>query len=235
MQLLLSNSTMPGEPYFRFAAGKIAEAFRDGPREWLFVPFAGVTITLDEYTRRVSEGLAAHGMTARGLHTCADPIKAIAEAEAIAIGGGNTFRLLERLHALALLDPIRERAAAGVPIAGWSAGANVCGPSLKTTNDMPIIEPASFDALGLAPFQINPHYTQRTLDGHGGESRDQRLAEFLVLNPEMPVACLPEGSALHLRADDVTVDGRLKVLRGGEDPAEYESGARLTRELRPAG
>ena len=121
---------------------------------------------------------------------------ALREAEAVAVSGGNTFRLLSLMQSLGLLEPLRERARAGMPYIGWSAGSNLACPTIRTTNDMPIVWPEDCDALGLIPFQINPHYTELLPPEHQGETRDDRLREFVRLNPGMPVLGLREGSAL---------------------------------------
>jgi dipeptidase E len=152
-----------------------------------------------------------------------DPGRAIARAAALVVGGGNTFALLARLERAALLEPMRQRAREGVPYLGWSAGANLACPTICTTNDMPITGPGSLEALGLVPFQINPHYTEHTIPGHGGESRDERLAEFLVLHPRMLVVGLREGSMLRL------LDGVLTLL--GPHPLRLFEAGRPAREL----
>ena len=138
-------------------------------------------------------------------------------AGAIVVGGGNTFCLLDRLYKHGLLELIRKRVLEGVPYVGWSAGSNVACPTIRTTNDMPIVEPPSLNALGLIPFQINPHYTDATLPNHGGETRAERLAEFLEMNPGMTVIGLQEGSMLKVEGDGIELLGTkaAKVFRKG--------------------
>jgi dipeptidase E len=142
------------------------------------------------------------------------------------VGGGNTFRLLAELHRLGLLDVIRGRVRGGLPYLGVSAGTNVACPTIKTTNDMPIIQPPSFDALDLVPFQINPHYLDPDPNStHKGETREDRIREFLEEN-ETPVIGLREGSALLVDGNSVTLLGEksARLFRRGAEPVEMESG-----------
>lgn len=143
------------------------------------------------------------------------------------MGGGNTFNLLGQLRRQGLLDAVARRVRLGTPYLGWSAGSNLACPSICTTNDMPIVDPEGFDALGLLSFQINPHYTNAHPPGHRGETRAQRLAEFCVLNPSMPVLGLPEGSALRVRGDVVTLLGphEAPLFLGQQEPRVYAPGA----------
>ena len=217
--LLLSNSTSPGHPYLALARDWIAEAVGDA-RRVAFVPYAAVTFSYDEYVRRVREGLDGLGLEIEGVHTADDPVRAVAEAEAVFVGGGNTFHLLREMHRLGLVAAIRETVGAGAPYVGWSAGANVAAPTIRTTNDMPIVEPPSFDALGLIGFQINPHYTDAHPPGHQGETRAQRLAEFVAANPAVPVVGLPEGTALRFVGADVSLLGAERAVLFDRHSAE---------------
>ena len=143
-------------------------------------------------------------------------VKAVYEAECVAVGGGNTFHLVKELHRLGLMQAISRRAMDGMPYMGWSAGSNVAGPTLCTTNDMPIVEPASFDCMNIVPFQINPHYTDFFDPKHGGETRDDRLKEYIMVNPEMYVAGIREATALSLENGDLRLIGRdnkMKVFK----------------------
>lgn len=232
--LLLSNSTLPGEPFLGWPRAHL-EAFLGPGKRIAFVPFAAVTMGLDEYAGRVREVLGAMGHELIGLHGEADPVKALADAEAVMIGGGNTFQLLRMLYKHDLVRAIRARVVAGVPFVGWSAGSNVACPSIMTTNDMPITEPPSLRALDLVPFQINPHYTEARLEGHGGETRDQRIEEFLALNPRSVVAGLREGTLLRVEGERLVVEGRgMRVFRRGREPREFAGGAELRSSLADA-
>lgn len=205
--LLLSNSTNPGEPYLAWSRPHIAEFLGREVRRVLFVPFAGVRMTSSEYTDAVRKALGPLGCEITGAHETADPVAALGESDAVAVGGGNTFRLLARLQETGMIETIRHRVHSGMPYVGWSAGANVACPTISTTNDMPIVEPRSFAALGLVPFQINPHYTDAALPNHGGETRPQRIAEYLELNREAEVVGLPEGTGLRVENGSVTAFG----------------------------
>lgn len=215
--LLLSNSTSPGRPYLSHAREWIASAVGDA-RRVAFVPYAGVTVTYDEYADRVREALDGLGLEIVSLHEAPSPERAVAEADAVFVGGGNTFHLLRELHVRGLLPVLRRRVAAGAVYVGWSAGANVACPTIRTTNDMPIVEPPSLQALGLVRVQINPHYTDEHPAGHQGETRMQRLAEFVAANPGTPVVGLPEGTALHLDGGHVRLLGGAARLFDEETP-----------------
>lgn len=211
MQLLLLSSSREGESaYLEHARDWIADHI--GQRELLFVPFAGVTIDWDDYTQRVQDALNPIGVRVQGIHRARDAQAAVKDAQAIAIGGGNTFHLLKTLYDWQLIDVIRQRVQNGLPYIGWSAGSNVAGPTICTTNDMPIVQPASFNALNLIPFQINPHYSDWTPPNFHGETRAQRLTEFLTANPTKRVVALREGSALHRNGDTLTLLGKHPAL-----------------------
>lgn len=229
--LLLSNSTNPGEPYLAWPLPHIADFLGRSPRRVFFIPFAGVRMTYDAYTDAVRGALASLGVPVVGAHEVSDPADELERADAVAVGGGNTFQLLARLYSSGLLDPIRKRVRAGLPYIGWSAGSNVASPTIRTTNDMPIVEPPGFGALGLVPFQINPHYTEARLPNHGGESRPERIAEFLELNPGVDVIGLREGSGLRLEGKRLTLVGgpSLVHFRSGQPPREIAAGADLVR------
>src|SRR6185312_990409 len=162
-----------------------------------FIPFAIADNKYEEYGLHVMDSLKdlsykieiAFPQTAKSL---------IDNCDTIMVGGGNTFKLLHDIYDLNLLELIRDKVNNGVPYIGWSAGSNILGPTIGTTNDMPIIEPKSFNALGLFPFQINPHYFNKKMEGFNGETRDERLEEFLQMNPGIPIVALPEGTGLQL-------------------------------------
>lgn len=213
--LLISSSRAGNSGYLEPALPLLDQHF--GAGEVLFIPYAGVTISYDDYCAMVATALAPLGITIRGIHTCADPVQAIADARAIAVGGGNTFRLLQQLYQHQLLAPIQAAVARGIPYAGWSAGSNIAGLTICTTNDMPICQPPSFNALQLVPFQLNPHYSDYQPPGFHGETRDQRLAEFMQLQPHTPVLAIREGTALAI--NDMTMQ-----LVGTADGAVFVAG-----------
>lgn len=222
--LLLSNSRNPGGGFLDHAEDTLRE-FLAGRQRVLFIPYAGVTISWDDYAARVRDRLAPMGFEVQSVHEAPDARRAVEEAQAIMIGGGNSWNLLRELQQRALLAPIAAAVNAGIPYAGWSAGANVACPTIRTTNDMPIVEPGGFAALGLVPFQINPHYTDKSIPGHGGETRPERVAEFLVANPHVPVIGLPEGAWLHLDRTRLALGGGEAVLfRAGHPPAPLAPG-----------
>lgn len=196
--LLLSNSRMPGGEPFAWAKSELRGLWEDRPLRVALVPFAGVTMSWDAYEDYVRGAFNDFPLQVDAVHKAEDPVQLLRDADMIFVGGGNTFHLTKHLYAWGLMESIHELVYAGKPYMGWSAGANVAGPTLCTTNDMPIIQPPSFDTLGLVPFQINPHYTNAGLPNHGGETRDDRLREYVTANPGRRVVCLPEGSYLHV-------------------------------------
>src|ERR1044071_6363497 len=188
--LLISNSTLYGSGYLDHAEAEIRSFLGDAKRV-LFVPFA--LFDRDKYAATAQERFQKMGYELESVHTASDPAHAVNQTDAVFIGGGNTFRLLKALYDFNLLDPIRERVEAGMPYIGSSAGSNVAGPTIKTTNDMPIVEPPSFNALGLVSFQLNPHYLDTDpKTTHMGETREERLLQFLEDN-DTPVVALREG------------------------------------------
>lgn len=230
--LLLSNSTLPGEAFFQWPRPHVKAFLGEGRKRLAFAPFAAVSFSMDEYTAMVQGAFADLGHELFSLHTEADKLKALEQADAVVVGGGNTFQLLRTLYGTELLRAIRRRVGEGMPYIGWSAGSNVACPTIMTTNDMPITEVPTLRAMGLVPFQINPHYTDARIDGHGGESRDQRIAEFLALNQRVNVIGLREGSGLRVRTDRVELFGRdMRVLRHGQPPVEVPAGSIFRPEL----
>lgn len=215
--LLLSSSRVGDTKYLQHALPLI-KAKLDGVSELLFIPYAGVTVNYDDYTAMVQSALIDSGITVKGIHQFDDPINAINTANAIAVGGGNTFHLLHQLYQNNLINAIQDKVAQGIPYIGWSAGSNIAGLSIRTTNDMPIIEPESFDALQLVSFQLNPHYTDHNPPGHNGETREQRLAEFMVLNETTPIVAIVEGTGLDIK------DNTMALVSGLSDTDKNADG-----------
>ncbi|MEP6809470.1 MAG: dipeptidase PepE [Chthoniobacterales bacterium] len=221
--LLLSTSTVFGGNYLEYAEDEIRD-FLAGVRRVLFVPFA-----LHDhvgYSASARMAFRALGFELDGLHEAREAKESIARAEAIFVGGGNTFRLLQRLYDLDLLGAIRARVADGMPYLGSSAGSNIAAPTIRTTNDMPIVEPPSFTALGLVPFQINPHYLDPAPDStHMGETRAERILQFLEEN-DTPVLGLREGAWLRIEDGSCRLKGETgaRLFRRGEAPRELTAG-----------
>lgn len=224
--LLISNSTMPGEPYLDYPKYEIQKFLGEKPVKALFIPYAAVTFPFDEYCRKVEERFAEIGHHIEGIHTFENPVKAIEQAEAIIVGGGNTWQLVRMMHERKLMNPIREKIFNDTPYIGWSAGSNVACPSLRTTNDMPIIDPLGFECIGLVPFQINPHYLDANPEGHGGETREQRINEFLEINPDIYVAGLREGTMFKFENDNLELIGKrsCRIFKKGNEPQELSAG-----------
>lgn len=233
--LLLSNSRDAEGRYLAHPRDALAAQLA-GVREVAFVPYAGVTVAWDTYAARVAEAFAPLGITVRSVHTTDDPAACVRDAAAVAVGGGNTFHLLTHLYRFGLLDAIRARVAAGAPYVGWSAGSVVACPTLRTTNDMPVVEPPSFAALGLVGFQVNAHYTDFHPSGFQGETRAERLAEFVAANPGVPVVGLPEGSWIEARGAALMLGGphAAPVFRAGRG-VEWLAPGTLLGELEAEG
>jgi dipeptidase E len=223
--LLISNSTNAGEAYLDYPKHNIREFLGEKRVNCLFIPYAGVTISFDDYEARVKERFSEIGHDISSIHHAADPLAAVEEAEAIVVGGGNTFQLIKLIQDFGLIEPVRQKVLGGTPFVGWSAGSNVCCPTIRTTNDMPILEPESFNAFHLVPFQINPHYTDKNPPGHAGETREDRIMEYLTANPGDTVLGLREGCMFRVEGQNMTLIGKLPVrlFRFNEDPEELDS------------
>jgi len=233
--LLISNSTNFGEAYLGWPREHIKNfMIPTGIKDILFVPYAGVGLnteslekSYDTYEERVQGVFNELGLHIYSIHKEANPVAAVEKAKAIAVGGGNTFHLVAMMHRTGIMEAIRKRVLEGAHYMGWSAGSNVACPTLKTTNDMPITQPASFDCLNLIPFQINPHYLDPKPDGHGGETREQRIEEFLTVNRDATVVGLREASLLRVENDKIELSGSkpMRLFKFGHNPQEYEIGS----------
>ncbi|WP_103566905.1 dipeptidase PepE [Campylobacter concisus] len=210
--LLISASSYQDTGYLRHCKNWVKDFLGEsGKEEILFIPYAGVRRTNDEYEQKVIDRLKNKNI--KSIHHYEDKISAIKNANSIAVGGGNTFMLLYTLYKLNLIEPIKEAVANGAKYFGWSAGANIAGKTMMTTNDMPIIMPKSFEGLNIFPYQINPHFISGKLAGHNGESREERLEEFLIANPKDTIYALPEGTALLIAGSEAEVIGHSEILK----------------------
>jgi dipeptidase E len=225
--LLVSNSTLYGRGYLDHVQEEIRALL--GPvRRVLFFPYA--LHDRDGYAAKASERFAAMGYELTSAHSAPDPRKAVTDADAIFIGGGNTFRLLKALQDLELLEPICRRIRNGAPYIGSSAGSNVAGPTIKTTNDMPIVQPRSFDALGLVPFQISPHFQDPDpTSKHMGETQEERIIQFLEEN-DTPVLGMREGAWVRVENRSVTLCGSTgaRIFRREKKPIEAVPGDEIS-------
>jgi dipeptidase E len=228
--LLISNSTLHGSGYLDHAEPEIRDFLGD-LKHVLFVPFA--LFDRDKYTATARARFEKMGYELTSIHTASDPVQAVKETDAMFIGGGNTFRLLKTLYEFDLLDVIRERINAGMPYIGSSAGSNMACPTIRTTNDMPIVQPPSFNAIGLVSFQINPHYLDPDPNSkHMGETREERIIQFLE-ESETPVVGLREGAMLRIENGETILRGSTgaRIFRRGFEPIEILPGAKLDQYI----
>jgi dipeptidase E len=224
--LLLSTSTVFGTQYLEHAAAELRD-FLGATRRVLFVPYA--LRDRDAYATKARGAFEALGYGLDSIHDALSPLAAVEAAEAVFVGGGNSFRLLKTLQDLELVPALRRRVAEGLRYSGASAGSNMACPTLKTTNDMPIVQPRSFEALGLVSFQINPHYIDpEPASKHMGETRETRIREFHEEN-DAPVVGLREGALLRVRDASVVLKGATgaRLFRKGEAPLELLPGTVL--------
>ena len=225
---MISNSTVHGRRYLDHVEDEI-KAFLGPAKTVLFFPFA--LFDRDDYAAKAKARFAAMGYPLQSAHTAGDPQEAIDRADAIFIGGGNTFRLLKALQDLELLERIRRKVKSGAPYIGSSAGSNVAGPTIKTTKDMPIVQPRSFDSLGLVPFQISPHYLDPGPNStHMGETQEERILQFLEEN-ETTVVGIREGAWLLIENGAVTLKGKTgaRIFRRGQAPVEVTPGTEISQ------
>lgn len=228
--LLISNSTLFGSGYLDHAESEIRD-FLGAVRRIAFLPFAAYE--RGKYTAQARARFERMNCELMSLHDVSNPRREVESADAIFVGGGNTFRLLKGLYDFDLLEPIRRVVAEGTPYIGSSAGSIVAGPSLRTTKDMPVVEPPSFAALGLVAFQISPHYLDADPSSkHMGETQEERILQFLEEN-EAPVAGLREGAMLRVEGERVTLRGSAgaRLFRRGEQPVEVLPGAEVSELL----
>lgn len=227
--LLASTSTLFDGNYLEYLTEEIKELYK-GVDEILFIPFARPSgISHEDYTAKAAEFFAKINIKVRGLHEFEQMPEAINEAKAYFTGGGNTFLLVKTLHEENLMHFLKDNVESGKPYLGTSAGSNIGGLNMKTTNDMPIVYPPSFDCMGLVPFNLNPHYLDPdpTLK-HNGETRETRIKEFLTQN-ETKVIGLREGNWIRRIGDKITVEGEnsTRIFENGKEPYEIKPGTDL--------
>jgi dipeptidase E len=227
--LLISNSSNAGEAYLEYPKNNIRRFLGTSSIKALFIPYAAVTFSYDEYEGKVRNRFKEIGHDIISIHHFADPLKAVSEASAIVVGGGNTWMLLKCLQKNGLLTAIHEKVKAGTPYIGWSAGSNITCPTIRTTNDMAVTEPEDFNALNLIPFQINPHYLDVNPVGHAGETREQRILEFIEVNPGLFVVGLREGTMLLIENEKIILIGKhnARIFIKGSDPIETVPGENI--------
>jgi dipeptidase E len=226
--LLISNSTVHARGYLDHVQEQIKK-FLGGAKTILFFPFA--LYDRDDYAAKAKARFSEMGYSLESAHKIDNPSKAVEQTDAIFIGGGNTFRLLKALQDLELLEPIRRKVKSGAPYIGSSAGSNVAGPTIKTTKDMPIVQPRSFDSLGLVPFQISPHYLDPDpTSTHMGETQEERILQFLEEN-ETPIVGIREGAWLLIENGAVTLKGETgaRIFRRDQAPIEVTSGSEISK------
>lgn len=223
--LLISNSTNAGEEYLKYPIAEIAKTLK-GVSEVVFIPYAAVTFSYDEYEAKVQARFNEIGIKVRSIHHALNKRNFLRNAEAVVIGGGNTFALLKKMQEEDLLDVIHRRVKGGMPYVGWSAGSNVTCPTICTTNDMPIVQPESFRAIGLVSFQINPHYLDANPEGHAGETREQRILEYLEANRSRYVVGLREGCMLRIDDNGIELIGSrpMRIFKKGQPTYEVNPG-----------
>ena len=228
--LLASTSALFGEEYLAYLKPFIADLFT-GVNEIVFIPYARPGgISHDDYTRQAAEAFAALGITVKGLHTFSNPVTALQDARGFFTGGGNTFLLVKQLHNQDLMNPLKEAVEKGTPYLGTSAGSNIGGVNMQTTNDMPIVYPPNFNTMGLVPFNLNAHYLDPSPQlKHNGETRETRIKEFHTQNT-IPVVGLREGSWIRVKHDIITTEGMLdsRVFEQGKPPYEISPGTILS-------
>ncbi|EEE1293631.1 dipeptidase PepE [Salmonella enterica] len=211
--LLMSSSRMGQLGYLEHAEQQLHTLFQHDAEEVLFIPYAAVSFSFDDFESIVKTAFERYGYGLKSIHRFSDPVTAVKNAKAIAVGGGNTFALLNRLYESNIVELISQRVNDGELLyVGWSAGSNVATPTIRTTNDMPVVQPPSFNALNIAPFQMNPHFISGKPVSHNGESREERLNEFLSINAGEELLALYEGSALYIENQQGRILGEKEGL-----------------------
>jgi len=220
--LLLSNSTMAGKPFLEWPKQYLMDFIGNESKSILFIPYAGVNVYWPGYTKKVSDYFSKLGHNTDSIYKQKNFGEAIQKADIIMVGGGNTFHLVHFLHKNGLIPLVQKAVQDGKPYIGWSAGANVACPTLCTTNDMPIIQPESFDTFNLVPFQINPHFLDANPDGHGGETREDRINEFLEINRDKTVVGLREGTGIWIEDENIDLigDKTARIFKYHVEPME---------------
>lgn len=225
--LIVSTSTIHGSGYLEYLSEEISDFFK-GVEEVIFIPYARPSgMTHDDYTANARKKFESLNIKVKGLHECEDPKEAIKQAKGVFTGGGNTFLLLKTLYDHGLVKELRTKIENGMPYMGTSAGSNITGLTVGTTNDMPIVYPPSFDAIGVLPFNINPHYLDPDPNStHKGETRQTRIEEFLMFN-DIKVVGLREGSWLRVKGDEIELKGPLsaRIFAKGKEVYEHKPGA----------
>lgn len=228
--ILASTSTLFGETYLSYLRAELVKLYED-VNEIIFIPFARPGgISHDDYTAKAAGFFQELGIKVKGLHEFEDKVAAIEKAQGFFTGGGNTFLLVKTLHELNLMKALKENIENGKPYLGCSAGTNIGGLNMKTTNDMPIVYPPSFDCMGLVPFNINPHYLDPQPElKHNGETRETRILEFLTQN-NIKVIGLREGNWIRRINDKITLEGNLqaRIFEQGKAPYEIGPGSTLS-------
>jgi len=228
--LIASTSTLHGSGYLNYILDELTVFFKDA-NSILFIPYARPSgISHEEYTHKVTEAFSKINKKVKGIHEFENPVDAIKNAEAIFVGGGNTFVLTNQLYKSNLIEVLQNAIKNGTPYLGTSAGSNICGLTIKTTNDMPIVYPPSFNALAVVPFNINPHYLDPdTKSNHMGETRETRIKEFHGFNTP-PVIGLREGSWLQVNGNSILLKGQLgaRIFEHNKAPYEVETGTELS-------
>jgi dipeptidase E len=227
--ILASTSTIFGGDYLNYLKEELIKLY-EGIDELVFIPFARPGgISHDEYTEKAESFFKTLGIKVKGLHEFDNKAEAVQNAKAFFTGGGNTFLLVKTLHEEGLMSVLKQNVESGKPYLGCSAGSNIGGQNMKTTNDMPIVYPPSFDCMGLVPFNINPHYLDPNPElKHNGETRETRIKEFLTQN-DIKVVGLREGNWIRRIGDKITVEGSelTRIFEKGREPYEIEAGTLL--------